>query len=337
VQSVEVDSPVHETLARPSRPSLAVVIPTHDNAQCIDQTLETVAAYMGRFDGMYDWRIVVIDDASNDDTAAIVFGATRRSPRVMLLRNLEPMYLGGVLRRAFAEIDCNYLVVIEATLAYGPEHISTLVETIARSHAHVVVASKYARDGTAEGGRRIDHEVNRAVNRLLGAVATGRLRTLTETVRAYDGRFVKRLNLKAVGSDVNTEILYKAQVLRSEIIEVPAHVDERCPVFRSSRSIQPRLTAFIRALLAAFVFRPFMFFIGPGFVLMALALLSHALAGNSVVQLRYANVALAAVGAIAVMFGIMALQRKRYFEELFSLQSAILQDELRSRLSGSRS
>ena len=40
-------------------------------------------------------------------------------------------------------------------------------------------------------------------------------------VRAYDRRFIASLNLKAMGTEVNTEIIYKAQLLRARIEEIP--------------------------------------------------------------------------------------------------------------------
>ena len=44
-------------------------------------------------------------------------------------------------------------------------------------------------------------------------------------VRVYDGRFLRSLDLRAMDTEINTEILYKAQILHARIVEIPAHLD----------------------------------------------------------------------------------------------------------------
>ncbi|MDI6943148.1 glycosyltransferase family 2 protein [Microbacterium barkeri] len=62
------------------RPVLSVVIPTHDVAPWIRETLETVLAQ--RVAGM---EVLVVDDASSDGTADIVAEVAERDSRVRLI------------------------------------------------------------------------------------------------------------------------------------------------------------------------------------------------------------------------------------------------------------
>jgi len=55
--------------------------------------------------------------------------------------------------------------------------------------------------------------LSRWANRYLSFSAPGDLSTLTGMVRAYDARFLKSLNLKAMDSEINEEIIFKAQML----------------------------------------------------------------------------------------------------------------------------
>ena len=48
---------------------------------------------------------------------------------------------------------------------------------------------------------------------------------LTGMVRVYDGRFLRSLDLRAMDTEINTEIIYKAQILHARIVEIPAHLD----------------------------------------------------------------------------------------------------------------
>ena len=47
----------------------------------------------------------------------------------------------------------------------------------------------------------------------------------TIQVRAYDRRFLSTLNLRSMDTGINTEILYKADLLGAKVVEIPAHLD----------------------------------------------------------------------------------------------------------------
>jgi hypothetical protein len=182
-----------------------------------------------------------------------------------------------------------------------------------------------------------------------------RLTTITGMVRAYDRRFLSKLNLKAMDVDINPEIIYKAMILRARIVEVPAHLDwgvdrsvkKQGSMRRSSLRIAGSI---LQSLIFGFMFRPFMFFVVPGVMLIILSLYPiiwtfiHSIqifktldGSNLALDYRISEAIGGAfqqsphvfvVGGFALMigiqlfsFGMLALQKKRYFEELFNLGS----------------
>jgi hypothetical protein len=138
-------------------------------------------------------------------------------------------------------------------------------------------------------------------------------------VRAYDGPFVRGLSLKAVDVDINTEILYKTQLLRGTIVEVPAHLNWSNLQHRAARS--PVLSRrgrwnTAKSLVLTYLFRPFWFPLIPGLLFGLVGLLVLLTGGMS-----WGHVGTASL-VIAAMLGISALgmlQAKRYFEELYFL------------------
>ena len=93
-------------------------------------------------------------------------------------------------------------------------------------------------------------------------------------VRAYDRRFLSTLNLRSMGTDINTEILYKAELLGAKVVEIPAHLDWTFSQSggRRRRSLSALANSTNGYLLSGFMFRPVLFFIGPGLVVLAAAL-----------------------------------------------------------------
>jgi hypothetical protein len=176
--------------------------------------------------------------------------------------------------------------------------------------------------------------------------AKGKLTTITGMVRVYDGPFLRSLNLKAMDAEINPEIIYKSQILRAHIVEIPAHLDW---TFRQTHGKRRKSAARVRrsvssSSFSAFLFRPFMFFIVPGLIVMALALYSLGWAGYHIgsswpdagsftdaVALSFNDhphaFILGGIGLIVsiqlLTLGFVAGQNKRYFEELFHLGTTI--------------
>jgi hypothetical protein len=152
---------------------------------------------------------------------------------------------------------------------------------------------------------------------VLAAAALDDLKTLTGMVRAYDGPFVRGLSLKAVDVDINVEILYKTQLLRGTIIEIPGHLDWSGLVERAARStVLSRRSRWntAKSLVLTYLFRPFWFPLAPA---LGLGLLAAVLAACG--QLGWHGLATASL-VLSVMLAVTALgmlQAKRYFEELF--------------------
>src|SRR5262249_38792385 len=157
----------------------------------------------------------------------------------------------------------------------------------------------------------------------------------------------------AVSMAINPEVIYKAMLLRARIDEIPARLDWRPPPSAgvTRRSSMKVLQHMLSVLLSGFIFRPFMFFIIPGCALLVFAiyvntwmvihfLRQYRRLGQFTWVLDRASAAVGAayqafphtfiVGGLAAMLslqllglGILAVQNKKYFEELFYLVSKV--------------
>jgi len=340
------------------RPLVSVLVPCFNEAPIIAESLERILAELHALEGRCDWELVVVDDGSTDGTGDIVEDFAGHHQGVRLLRHRTNFRLGQALRFGFGHTHGDYVVVIDADLSYSPDHIGRLVAAIDETRAKVVLASPYMKGGRTSKIPFVRRVMSRSVNRMLGAVAHGNLSTLTGMVRAYDGPFIRSLNLKAMGPEINTEIIYKAQLLRAQILEIPAHLDwtgqqERARTRRPSLRIKATTKL---QLFSGFIFRPVLFFFIPGLLALALAAWTlgsvavtiahqwgHLTGGwdprlTKAVQLAYAERPQSFIaggvclllGVQLLSLGVLAAQAKRYFEELFHLGTTVLR-QLRSR------
>jgi glycosyltransferase involved in cell wall biosynthesis len=316
------------------------------------RSLTTLYEYLRSLEAQYRFELLVINDGSKDETGVIADAFARTRTEVRVLHNPVNFRLGEALRRGIASSAGDFVVTFDADLSYEPEHIERMVSALREQHARIVVASPYARDGRTTAvpfGREL---MSRAANKLLAVSSEHDVTTVTGMVRAYDGPFVRSLNLKAMGPEINAEILYKAQVLRARVVEVPAHLDWSNQAERmATRQVNLRVSATSKLFLfASFLFRPLYFFVIPGLVLMAVSVWTLGSVAKTVVEqfgaatggldhrvtdafasawdIRPQSFVIGGVAFVVAVqllsLGVLATQSKRYFEELFHLQTRTL-------------
>jgi glycosyltransferase involved in cell wall biosynthesis len=297
----------------------SVILPAFNESAVIGDTIARVREVISRDLPDYDWEILVVDDGSTDDTVEQVTAAAvdHELPLRLVVHQLNAG-LGGALRTGFAAARGDVVVVLDSDLSYKPETLVELVHTWEQSHAHVVIASPYMPGGSTVGVPSTLERRSRIANRLLSMTALDDIHTLTGMVRAYDGAFLRALSLKAVDVDINVEILYKTQLLRGTIVEIPAVLDWSGLEERAGRGrVLSRRSRWntAKSLVMSYLFRPFWFPLVPAFLAGAIALVLIA-SGHLGWQ------GLAIVSAVTtvqlVTASLSMLQSKRYFEELFT-------------------
>jgi glycosyltransferase involved in cell wall biosynthesis len=351
------------------RPLVSIVLPAFNEAAIFEQNLETLCVYLKTLEDRYRFEIVVVNDGSTDATGELADAAARRWHNVRVLHHPTNFGLGQALKFGFRNSRGDYIVVMDIDLSYSPDHIERLLAKIRETKAKVVLASPYVEGGTIASVPWLRRVLSIGANRFLSQFARdrfrtlvprGRLSTLTGMVRAYDGRFLRGLSPRSISMEINPEIVYKAMLLRARIEEVPARLDwELQNAKRGKRRSSMRILAqTLSVLLSGFIFRPFMFFILPGAAMLLFSMYCNAWMFihffRQYDRLRQydwfmdrASFAVAAayeqfphtftVGLLSLMLaiqliglGIMAMQNKKYFDEIFYLVSVVYRQGLES-------
>jgi len=121
-------------------PSLYLVIPAFNEGRVIATTLANLPPSFG---GIDETRIVVVDDGSTDDTAAVVERCG--DPRVVLLRHAINRGLGGALGTGleYARLHgADYVVTYDADGQHAPDDIGTILAPLMSGKADAVIGSR---------------------------------------------------------------------------------------------------------------------------------------------------------------------------------------------------
>lgn len=333
------------------RKLLSLILPAFNEEAILAANLRRIADYMGSLESSLRWEIVVINDGSQDDTGKIAESEARRIPQMRVVHHRPNRGLGEAIKTGVESTSGDYLIVLDVDLSYDVEHIGRLVDALEETGADVVLASPYMKGGSIGNVPWLRKTLSIWANWFLSLVAHGHLSTLTCMVRGYRGDFARSLVLRATGMEVMPETVYKTMILRGQIVQIPAHLDWGAQAKKGPRKSSMRiLRQIVGTLLSGFLFKPFMFFIMPGLILLAFSVwvniwmfmhfvdaLSVAPEGSlagmyswAVAEAYQGHPHTFIVGLLSLMLavqliglGVLALQSKSYFEEIFYLGSQL--------------
>jgi glycosyltransferase involved in cell wall biosynthesis len=334
---------------------ISIIIPAFNEEAIIEKSLELITSYLRSKEDKYFWEILLVNDGSTDTTGEIADSMAKENRLIRIIHHPVNLNLGIALQTGFKNAHGDIIVVMDIDLSYSVDHIDRLVEKQIETDADIVIASPYMKRGSVRGVPFKRALLSRMVNRFMRFVAQEKYHTFTGMVRAYKSEFIKNLNLKTKNYEINPEILYKAMILRAQIVEIPAHLDWsfQNKIGKKRTSGIRIIQTFFSGLMAGFIFRPYIFFMGFGFILLLISLYiigwifintfqilptiqidpeffdeRFSMAVGKVFQHSphafYVG-GITLVLAIQILsLGFLSLQSKRYFEELFHLNSKIL-------------
>jgi len=201
------------------RPALSVVIPAYNESANILGTLQNVTAAIGQ--AGLDAEILVIDDGSTDDTAALVSATASRYPGVRLLQNGRNMGFGATYRHGVAAAAGDYIVMVHGDNAWGA---ATLRDLFARvGQADIVIG--YTRDMWRS--RTVARTVISKTFTMIVNAITGRGLQYYNGLQIHRAEVLKGMTIQSSGFGFQPEVLVKALGQTQTLIEVPMDLRER--------------------------------------------------------------------------------------------------------------
>jgi len=192
-------------------PLLSVVMPVYNERTTIDEIIRRVLAVPLRIE------LIVIDDGSTDGTSEIL-DALHRELKFTLLRQ-QNAGKGAALRRGFAAVTGDLMVIQDADLEYSPEEFPELIELICKGHADVVYGSRFL------GRHRVfmfTHYLGNRVVTLATNILYNTMLTDMETCyKAMTVEVLRSMTLTSDGFGIEPEITAKIFKRGYRVYEVP--------------------------------------------------------------------------------------------------------------------
>jgi dolichol-phosphate mannosyltransferase len=204
---------------------LSIIVPTYNEAPNVAELVRRVAA---ETDGI-DAEIIFVDD-STDDTPDIVreVAASAALPVRLIHREHRTGGLGGAVLEGLAAAASDACLVMDGDLQHPPEEIRDIYDRFARGDVDIVIASRYAGDGTSTGlADRTRVLVSKTTTALTRAMFPIRLKGVSDPMTGFflvDRRAVDAAILRPRGFKILLEILARKNL---RVAEVPFHFAHR--------------------------------------------------------------------------------------------------------------
>jgi glycosyltransferase involved in cell wall biosynthesis len=193
-------------------PLLSVVMPVYNEIDTIDEIVTRVLAVPMRIE------LVVIDDRSTDGTRERLVDLQRQHGFTLLLQDVN-QGKGAALRRGFATVTGDLVVIQDADLEYSPEEFPELVELIVDGRADVVFGSRFL------GRHRVFLFTHYLGNRLLTFLTNLLYNTmLTDMETCYKvmrREVLQGMTLWSNGFGIEPELTAKIFKRRYRVYEIP--------------------------------------------------------------------------------------------------------------------
>jgi glycosyltransferase involved in cell wall biosynthesis len=198
-------------------PLLSVVMPVYNERTTIDAIIRRVLAVPLRL------QLIVVDDGSSDGTSEILDGLVRELS-FTLLRQANAGK-GAALRRGFAAVSGDIVVIQDADLEYSPEEFPQLIDLIAKGRADVVYGSRFL--GRHRAFMFAHYLGNKFVTLATNVLYNTMLTDMETCYKAMRVDVLRSMSLRSDGFGIEPEITAKIFKRGYRVYEVPITYDGR--------------------------------------------------------------------------------------------------------------
>ncbi len=169
------------------------------------------------------YEIIVVDDGSKDETAAV---AEQLAGPVRVVRHDRNRGLGAALRTGFQAAQGDLVVTLDTDLTFAPALVRKLLDRYDQGGVDVVSGSP-SLAGYAKEIPAYRVAISKAASIVYSGILGQRITAVSPILRLYRASDLAVLPLNSIGFDINAEILFLLIQRGKRVAEVPAPLTQR--------------------------------------------------------------------------------------------------------------
>ncbi len=195
---------------------VSVVVPCHNEEDNVSALVDNLRACYGN----YLHEVILVDDNSTDDTAAVVERLGREDPRIRLVRRGLPNGVGRALRDGFAAVRGDYVLMMDCDFQHILPELTGLFDAVAEG-ADVAIGSRFSRKSVLLNYAFTKILANRGFH-ILANLALGRhFRDATNNLKLMRKDVLDAIHIETDDFAANAETGLQPILLGYDVREVP--------------------------------------------------------------------------------------------------------------------
>ena len=202
-----------------STPFLSLILPAHNEAKRLPQSLKQVQEFVSQ--QPYECEVLVIENASTDESAEIVESHQKQFPQLKLIR-LEQGGKGNAIRAGMLAAKGEYRFMADVDFSMPVEEIRKFLAPNF-SQAKVAIASREQPGSKRIGEPFYRHLIGRVFNLLVRTLVLPGLQDTQCGFKCFSAEAAEKIFPKQTleGWSFDVEVLTIARELGYEVLEVP--------------------------------------------------------------------------------------------------------------------
>jgi glycosyltransferase involved in cell wall biosynthesis len=195
---------------------LTIIVPAFNEEATIHSVLSRVFECLPEV-----YEVIVVDDASRDETAAKIKEFATSQPRVRFLQHSANQGKTAALRTGFEAASGDIIVVQDADLEYDPQEISELIAPIVTGKADVCLGSRFM---VRRAGRVLYYRhflANKFLTFLSNLLTDLNLTDVETGYKAAKSGIMRSMIIESTRFGFEIEFVAKCRKINARIFEVP--------------------------------------------------------------------------------------------------------------------
>lgn len=210
---------------------LSIIIPIYNEEKFIEEIVKKIH----NVDLPLEKEIIIVDDASTDNTSKIIENLKTRHQNIIFLQHKKNFGKGAAVRTGLKHFSGDMVVIQDADLEYNPEDFKKMAELILQGKTKVVYGSRFMHERYKKlflfGKQKTPMPTHYIGNKFL-SLATRilyykKITDMETCYKMFTREVAKNLNLKSNKFNIEPEITAKIIKKKHKIIEIPIHYNSR--------------------------------------------------------------------------------------------------------------
>ena len=197
----------------------SIIIPAYNEAENVTSVVEQFATQLRT--EQIPFELVVVNDNSTDDTAAVVAGMKPDYPELLVVHNRPPGGLGRAIRCGLQHYKGDAVAIIMADLSDSPEDAVVCYRKLEEGY-DCAFGSRFMKGSSVAHYPPLKLVIQRVVNNLIRVMFMTRHNDMTNAFKAYRRYVIDAITpLNAAHFTITIEMSLSALIRRFRIAQFP--------------------------------------------------------------------------------------------------------------------